>query len=156
MKEIMQTYGSMIVAVIICIMLLSCFPAVRSRMGAAFRYQEVLSGTGKNSDYDSYRSQKLPKIALKDSFVETGMVLKVADMFEVTSDAKNLSQLQIYAVYDTAGQEHSAYIGQDGQMIEFPCAGIYTMYVKILCKNGMEDYAKVNIPVNQKTAGGKL
>ncbi|WP_455721912.1 hypothetical protein [Agathobacter sp.] len=155
MKEIMQTYGSMIVAVIICIMLLSCFPAVKSRMSEAFVHEDVLSGTGENGSYDSYRSQKLPVIAMKDSFVETGMRLNVSDMFEVTSDAGNLSQLQIYAVYDADGQEHSAYIGQAGQEIEFPCAGIYTMYVKILCKNGMEDHAKVNIPVNQKTAGGK-
>ncbi len=155
MKEIMQTYGAMIVAVIICIMLLSCFPIVKSQMSEAFRYQEMLCGNGKNSDYDNYRSQKLPKIALKDVFAETGKAYNVADMFEVTSDAKNLSQLQIYAVYDAKGQEQSSYIGQTGEKIEFPGAGIYTMYVKILCKNGMEDHAKVNIPVNQNSSGGK-
>ena len=155
MKEIMQTYGSMIVAVIIGIILLSCFPAVKGSISGAFDSQEVLAASGKNSDYDSYRSQKIPQIASKDIFVDTGMQFKVSDLIEVTSDAGNLSQLKIYAVYDAQGQECSSNIRQDGQEIMFPSAGIYTMYVKILCKNGMEDHAKVNIPVNQKTSGGK-
>ena len=41
MKEIMQTYGAMIVAVVVGIALLSGFGALKNKMGVAFAPQDI-------------------------------------------------------------------------------------------------------------------
>ena len=43
MKEIMQTYGAMIVAVVVGIALLSGFVALKNKMSVAFAPQDILS-----------------------------------------------------------------------------------------------------------------
>ena len=43
MKEIMQTYGAMIVAVVVGIALLSGFGALKNKMSVAFAPQDILS-----------------------------------------------------------------------------------------------------------------
>ena len=49
MKEIMQTYGAMIVAVVVGIALLSGFGALKNKMGVAFATQDILSENSANN-----------------------------------------------------------------------------------------------------------
>ena len=80
MKEIMQTYGSMIVATIIAIMLFTCLPAVRSQMSGVFVHQDLLSDAGNNDRYDSYRSEAIPKIEVRDRFFGQGTEYRIGDI----------------------------------------------------------------------------
>ena len=48
MKEIMQTYGAMIVAVVVGIALLSGFGALKNKMSVAFAPQGILSSDSAN------------------------------------------------------------------------------------------------------------
>ena len=48
MKEIMQTYGAMIVAVVVGIALLSGFGALKNKMSVAFAPQDILSSDSAN------------------------------------------------------------------------------------------------------------
>ena len=60
MKEIMQTYGAMIVAVVVGISLLSGFGALKNKMGVAFATQDILSENSANNSYDSIKCAGMP------------------------------------------------------------------------------------------------
>ena len=66
MKEIMQTYGAMIVAVIVGIALLSGFGALKNKMSVAFAPQDILSSDSANDSYDSMKNIPVPGIELKE------------------------------------------------------------------------------------------
>lgn len=55
MKEIMQTYGAMIVAVVVGIALLSGFGALKNKMSVVFAPQDILSSDSANDSYDSMK-----------------------------------------------------------------------------------------------------
>ena len=154
MKEIMQTYGSMIVATIIAIMLFTCLPAVRSQMSGVFVHQDLLSDVGNNDRYDSYRSEAVPKIEVRDRFFGQGTEYRIGDILCAVSETQNLEEVRAYAMYDSEKNDYSSYIAADGKSLHFPGSGIYIVYAKIICKNGIEDHAIISIPVNQKEAGG--
>ena len=66
MKEIMQTYGAMIVAVVVGIALLSGFGALKNKMSVAFAPQDILSSDSANDSYDGMKNIPVPGIELKE------------------------------------------------------------------------------------------
>ena len=67
MKEIMQTYGAMIVAVVVGIALLSGFGALKNKMSVAFAPQDILSENSANNNYDDMKNIPVPGIELRES-----------------------------------------------------------------------------------------
>ena len=69
MKEIMQTYGAMIVAVVVGIALLSGFGALKNKMSVAFAPQDILSSVYDLLDVTAHEDNldKLEVYALYDS-----------------------------------------------------------------------------------------
>ena len=80
MKEIMQTYGAMIIAALIGIILLSSFSMVKGHIGNAFAVQEVLADDMANSSYDKYKNVALPKLSLRDDFFNALTLYKISDL----------------------------------------------------------------------------
>nr|WP_308657358.1 hypothetical protein [uncultured Agathobacter sp.] len=148
MKEIMQTYGSMIVAALVGIILLSSFSMVKGNIGEAFAVQEVLADDMTNSSYDKYKNVALPKLSLRDDFFNSSTSYKISDILYPASNAQNLADMQAFEVFDKEGEVSNACMSEDGRVLNFPESGIYTLYVKVTCTNKMTDYLKVSIPVN--------
>lgn len=148
MKEIMQTYGAMIVAALVGIILLSSFSMVKGNIGEAFAVQEVLADDMTNSSYDKYKNVALPKLSLRDDFFNSSISYKISDILYPASNAQNLADMQAFEVFDKEGEVSNACMSEDGRVLNFPESGIYTLYVKVTCTNKMTDYLKVSIPVN--------
>lgn len=148
MKEIMQTYGAMIIAALIGIILLSSFSMVKGYIGEAFAVQEVLADDMANSSYDKYKNVALPKLSLRDNFFYASTSYKISDLLYPTSNAQNLADMQAFEVFDMDGEISNACMSEDGRVLKFTESGIYTLYVKVTCTNKMTDYLKVSIPVN--------
>ena len=148
MKEIMQTYGAMIIAALVGIILLSSFSMVKGNIGEAFAVQEVLADDMTNSSYDKYKNVALPKLSLRDDFFNASTSYKISDILYPASNAQNLADVQTFEVFDKEGEVSNACISEEGRVLNFPESGIYTLYVKVTCTNKMTDYLKVSIPVN--------
>ena len=148
MKEIMQTYGAMIIAALVGIILLSSFSMVKGNIGEAFAVQEVLADDMTNSSYDKYKNVALPKLSLRDDFFNASTSYKISDILYPASNAQNLADMQAFEVFDKEGEVRNACMSKDGRVLNFPESGIYTLYVKVTCTNKMTDYLKVSIPVN--------
>lgn len=148
MKEIMQTYGAMIIAALIGIILLSSFFMVKGYIGEAFAVKEVLADDMANSSYDKYKNVALPKLSLRDNFFYASTSYKISDLLYSTSNAQNLAGMQAFEVFDMDGEVSNACMSEDGRVLKFTESGIYTLYVKVTCTNKMTDYLKVSIPVN--------
>ena len=148
MKEIMQTYGAMIIAALIGIILLSSFSMVKGYIGEAFAVQEVLADDMANSSYDKYKNVALPKLSLRDNFFYASTSYKISDLLYSTSNAQNLADMQAFEVFDMHGEVSNECMSEDGRGLKFTESGIYTLYVKVTCTNKMTDYLKVSIPVN--------
>ena len=148
MKEIMQTYGAMIIAALIGIILLSSFSMVKVHIGDAFAVQEVLADDMANSSYDKYKNVALPKLSLRDDFFNALTSYKISDLLYPTSNEQNLADIQAFEVFDMNGEVSNACMSEDGRVLKFTESGIYTLYVKVTCTNKMTDYLKVSIPVN--------
>ena len=97
MKEIMQTYGAMIVAVVVGIALLSGFGALKNKMGVAFATQDILSENSANNSYDSIKNIPVPGIELKEKMRRNAVSYSVYDLLEVTAHEDNLDKLEVYA-----------------------------------------------------------
>ena len=148
MKEIMQTYGAVIIAALVGIILLSSFSMVKGNIGEAFAVQEVLADDMTNSSYDKYKNVALPKLSLRDDFFNASTSYKISDILYPASNAQNLADVQTFEVFDKEGEVSNACMSEDGRVLNFPESGIYTLYVKVTCTNKMTDYLKVSIPVN--------
>lgn len=148
MKEIMQTYGAMIIAALVGIILLSSFSMVKGNIGEAFAVQEVLADDMTNSSYDKYKNAALPKLSLRDDFFNASTSYKISDILYPASNAQNLADMQAFEAFDKEGEVSNACMSEDGRVLNFPESGIYTLYVKVTCTNKMTDYLKVSIPVN--------
>lgn len=148
MKEIMQTYGAMIIAALVGIILLSSFSMVKGNIGEAFAVQEVLADDMTNSSYDKYKNVALPKLSLRNDFFYASTSYKISDILYPASNAQNLADMQAFEVFDKEGEVSNACISEEGRVLNFPESGIYTLYVKVTCTNKMTDYLKVSIPVN--------
>ena len=148
MKEIMQTYGAVIIAALVGIILLSSFSMVKGNIGEAFAVQEVLADDMTNSSYDKYKNVALPKLSLRDDFFNASTSYKISDILYPASNAQNLADVQAFEVFDKEGEVSNACISEEGRVLNFPESGIYTLYVKVTCTNKMTDYLKVSIPVN--------
>ena len=74
MKEIMQTYGAMIIAALVGIILLSSFSMVKGNIGEAFAVQEVLADDMTNSSYDKYKNVAWIGMKKKDIAFSFGLV----------------------------------------------------------------------------------
>ena len=79
MKEIMQTYGAMIVAVVVGIALLSGFGALKNKMSVAFAPQDILSSDSANDSYDSMKNIPVPGIELKEKMRQNAVSYSVYD-----------------------------------------------------------------------------
>ena len=148
MKEIMQTYGAMIIAALVGIILLSSFSMGKGNIGKAFAVQEVLADDMTNSSYDKYKNVALPKLSLRDDFFYASTSYKISDILYPASNAQNLADMQAFEVFDKEGEVSNACMSEDGMVLNFPESGIYTLYVKVTCTNKMTDYLKFSIPVN--------
>lgn len=102
MKEIMQTYGAMIVAVVVGIALLSGFGALKNKMSVAFAPQDILSSDSANDGYDSMKNIPVPGIELKEKMRQNAVSYSVYDLLDVTAHEDNLDKLEVYALYDRA------------------------------------------------------
>ena len=80
MKEIMQTYGAMIVAVVVGIALLSGFGALKNKMSVAFAPQDILSSDSANDGYDSMKNIPVPGIELKEKMRQNAVSYSVYDL----------------------------------------------------------------------------
>ena len=85
MKEIMQTYGAMIVAVVVGIALLSGFGALKNKMSVAFAPQDILSSDSANDSYDSMKNIPVPGIELKEKMRQNAVSYSVYDLLDVTA-----------------------------------------------------------------------
>ena len=148
MKEIMQTYGAMIIVALVGIILLSSFSMVKGNIGEAFAVQEVLADDMTNSSYDKYKNVALPKLSLRDDFFNASTSYKISDILYPASNAQNLADMQAFEVFDKEGDVSNACMSEEGRVLNFHESGIYTLYVKVTCTNKMTDYLKVSIPVN--------
>jgi hypothetical protein len=81
MKEIMQTYGAMIVAVVVGIALLSGFGALKNKMSVAFAPQDILSSDSANDSYDGMKNIPVPGIELKEKMRQNAVSYSVYDSF---------------------------------------------------------------------------
>ena len=135
MKEIMQTYGAMIVAVVVGIALLSGFGALKNKMSVAFAPQDILSSDSANDSYDSMKNIPVPGVELKEKMRQNAVSYSVYDLLDVTD--RN----------DCTGS-----ISADGSSLSFPDYGVYDMHVRITCKNGTRDHVRISIPINRKVA----
>ena len=129
MKEIMQTYGAMIVAVVVGIALLSGFGALKNKMSVAFAPQDILSSDSANDSYDSMKNIPVPGIELKEKMRQNAVSYSVYDLLDGTGS-----------------------ISADGSSLSFPDYGVYDMHVRITCKNGTRDHVRISIPINRKVA----
>lgn len=149
MKEIIQTYASVIIAVTVGIMLLMLFPQLSSAITGKLSESKEMTQNIRNVSYDNYRNEMLPKLKLRGDFFVSGQLLKMDDIFSVEAAEQNLSSAYIYEVYDSEGKNISSCIYSRGEGVVFPHGGIYKMLIKLLCVNGMEEYVLVDITVNQ-------
>ena len=92
MKEIMQTYGAMIVAVVVGIALLSGFGALKNKMSVAFAPQDILSSDSANDSYDSMKNIPVPGIELKEKMRQNAVSYSVYDLLDVTAHEDNLDK----------------------------------------------------------------
>ena len=99
MKEIMQTYGAMIVAVVVGIALLSGFGALKNKMGVAFAPQDILSSDSANDSYDSIKNIPVPGIELKEKMRQNAVSYSVYDLLDVTAHEDNLDKLDFTKGY---------------------------------------------------------
>lgn len=90
MKEIMQTYGAMIVAVVVGIALLSGFGALKNKMSVAFAPQDILSSDSANDSYDNMKNIPVPGIELKEKMRQNAVSYSVYDLLDVTAHEDNL------------------------------------------------------------------
>lgn len=153
MKEIMQTYGAMIVAVVVGIALLSGFGTLKNKMGVAFATQDILSENSANNSYDSIKNIPVPDIELKEKMRRNAVSYSVYDMLEVTAHEDNLDKLEVYALYDSDRNDCTHSVSSDGRSLSFPDYGVYDMHVRITCKNGTRDHVRISVPINRKAAG---
>ena len=145
MKEIMQTYGAMIVAVVVGIALLSGFGALKNKMSVAFAPQDILSSDSANDSYDSMKNIPVPGIELKEKMRQNAVSYSVYDLLDVTAN-------EDYALYDSGRNDCTGSISADGSSLSFPDYGVYDMHVRITCKNGTRDHVRISIPINRKVA----
>ena len=150
MKEIMQTYGAMIVAVVVGIALLSGFGALKNKMSVAFAPQDILSSDSANDSYDSMKNIPVPGIELKEKMRQNAVSYSVYDLLDVTAHEDNLDKLEVYALYDSGRNDCTGSISADGSSLSFPDYGVYDMHVRITCKNGTRDHVRISIPINRK------
>ena len=153
MKEIMQTYGAMIVAVVVGIALLSGFGALKNKMGVAFATQDILSENSANNSYDSIKNIPVPGIELKEEMRQNAVSYSVYDLLEVTAHEDNLDKLEVYALYDSGRNDCTHSVSGDGRSISFPDFGVYYMHVRITCNNGTKDHVRISVPINRMAAG---
>lgn len=153
MKEIMQTYGAMIVAVVVGIALLSGFGALKNKMSVAFAPQDILSSDSANDGYDSMKNIPVPGIELKEKMRQNAVSYSVYDLLEVTVHEDNLDKLEVYALYDSGRNDCTGSISADGRSLSFPDYGVYDMHVRITCKNGTKDHVRISVPINRKVVG---
>lgn len=153
MKEIMQTYGAMIVAVVVGIALLSGFGALKNKMGVAFATQDILSENSANNSYDNIKNIPVPGIELKEKMRRNAVSYSVYDLLEVTAHEDNLDKLEVYALYDSDRNDCTHSVSADGRSLSFPDYGVYDMHVRITCKNGTRDHVRISVPINRKAAG---
>lgn len=153
MKEIMQTYGAMIVAVVVGIALLSGFWALKNKMGVAFATQDILSENSANNSYDNIKNIPVPGIELKEKMRRNAVSYSVYDLLEVTAHEDNLDKLEVYALYDSDRNDCTHSVSADGLSLSFPDYGVYDMHVRITCKNGTRDHVRISVPINRKAAG---
>lgn len=153
MKEIMQTYGAMIVAVVVGIALLSGFGTLKNKMGVAFATQDILSENSANNSYDSIKNIPVPDIELKEKMRRNAVSYSVYDMLEVTAHEDNLDKLEVYALYDSDRNDCTHSVSADGRSLSFPDYGVYDMHVRITCKNGTRNHVRISVPINRKAAG---
>lgn len=153
MKEIMQTYGAMIVAVVVGIALLSGFGALKNKMGVAFAPQDILSENSANNNYDGMKNIPVPGIELKEKMRQNAVSYSVYELLEVTVHEDNLDKLEVYALYDSGRNDCTGSISADGSSLSFPDYGVYDMHVRITCKNGTKDHVRISVPINRKVVG---
>lgn len=148
MKEIMQTYGSMIIAAAICVLLLVSFVIVGRGAADALKQEDVLADDYSNNSYNNYRNEMLPQIELSDGEILYGEKVAVKSLFNVVTASENLSNIEVFAMADESGEFVSENLSNEGKSVTFPHAGIYELYIKIFSKNNIVTYAAVSIPVN--------
>lgn len=153
MKEIMQTYGAMIVAVVVGIALLSGFGALKNKMSVAFAPQDILSENSANNNYDGMKNIPVPGIELKEKMRQNAVSYSVYDLLEVTVHEDNLDKLEVYALYDSGRNDCTYSVSADGRSLSFPDYGVYDMHVRITCKNGTKDHVRISVPINRKVVG---
>ena len=117
MKEIMQTYGAMIVAVVVGIALLSGFGALKNKMSVAFAPQDILSSDSANDSYDSMKNIPVPGIELKEKMRQNAVSYSVYDLLDVTAHEDNLDKLEVYALYDSGRNDCTGSISADGSSL---------------------------------------
>ena len=120
MKEIMQTYGAMIVAVVVGIALLSGFGALKNKMSVAFAPQDILSSDSANDSYDSMKNIPVPGVELKEKMRQNAVSYSVYDLLDVTAHEDNLDKLEVYALYDSDRNDCTGSISADGSSLSFP------------------------------------
>ena len=65
MKEIMHTYGALIISAAILVGILALFSNVSYRAAAAFENKEILDDNMQNIAYDNYKNVHIPKLTPK-------------------------------------------------------------------------------------------
>ncbi len=148
MKEIMQSYGAAIIAVILIMGLLSNFSTIKNSIAILMSNEQVLDGDYEKNAYDSYRNVGIPHLLLREDEYLINEKILCSELFLVEKYEENLQRIEIVEVLDMENNCVVGLIMDDGNAICFSNPGIYTLHVKVICKNDLENIIAVSLPVN--------
>ncbi len=148
MKIIIENYGSSFIAALLAIFLISNFGMVKNQLSNVMNTAHLLSEEDDRSAYDGIKNEGIPYIEFTDFRAVINEKLECKSLFSITKNEHNLKNIEVYAVMDEGKNSLSDVIKDEGHALCFNSPGIYTLYIKIVCKNKIEDYCTISIPVN--------
>ena len=150
MKEIMHTYGALIISAAILVGILALFSNVSYQAAAVLENKEVLDDNMQNVSYDNYRNVRMPKLTPRSALYETSMDIVAGNLFCDTAESANISGTKAYAVLDESGNRKDECIKNSGMRLRFAEPGIYKVYLTVTMVNGMQLHSVTTVAVNQK------
>ncbi|MEE1028368.1 MAG: hypothetical protein UH211_06760 [Agathobacter sp.] len=165
MKEILKTYGSMVIAAMVGLSLIYiiCFMEFKDNYGilaiigdiASEQDSQILINDNESEQYRNYKNSKISQLTLRDDIeIKAGEKNPVTDCF--ISDAGDIrnDHMEIIAIEDSQGKNCELINENNKDYFYFEEPGIYRVYFSVSNDYGVKDYGSLYLPVNRKKVTG--
>ena len=160
MKEILDQYGSSLLAAMMALFLIGLFAllpfgekrgvAAAAGMLLCAEEENLLSGQD-NSAYRAYKSIGKPQIRFRDEMPLIAEIpVGMDEICQAVDGNGNVVSVQLLSVRDSGGEECEC---KNGEKICFPEAGIYELWVMACDAEGRSQTGVLKVPVMPKEEG---